>query len=194
MFVDIVFPNGNEKEFVKIAEKLGIKGLVFAYPYEKNLKKELKYDTKLKLYLGVLADHKTIHKARADIILVKSPSNDRAIFNKKAANIVFGLESGKREGFMHHRNSGLNQVLCKLANKNKIVIGISFSLIMESENPEKIMGRISQNIRFCRKYKVKTVLASFTDDPYMLRAEHDMQSLGIVLGMHPKEAKDSLLK
>ncbi len=34
--IDIVFPNGNEKEFIKMAERLGIEGLMFVYPDTQN--------------------------------------------------------------------------------------------------------------------------------------------------------------
>jgi RNase P/RNase MRP subunit p30 len=49
-----------------------------------------------------------------------------------------------------------------------------------------------QNIDFCRKYKIKTAIASFARNPYEMRGPRDLMSFGIVLGMHPKEANDSL--
>ena len=36
--IDIVIPNNNEEEFITIAEKLGIKELMFLYPYENYIK------------------------------------------------------------------------------------------------------------------------------------------------------------
>ena len=44
--IDIVFPNGNEKEFISLAEKLGFKALCFVYPKKKDLS-ELQKKTKL---------------------------------------------------------------------------------------------------------------------------------------------------
>ena len=43
-----------------------------------------------------------------------------------------------------------------------------------------------------KKYKVKTLIASFASDPYGMRAPNDLASFFVSLGMHPKEAKDSL--
>ena len=50
--IDIVVPDGEEKKFIKIAEKLGYKGLVFLYKKPKDLA-ALKKTTKLKLYSGL---------------------------------------------------------------------------------------------------------------------------------------------
>ena len=49
-----------------------------------------------------------------------------------------------------------------------------------------------QNVRFCRKYKVNTVIASFASKPEEMRSAHDLISFGISIGMHPKQAKESL--
>ncbi len=55
--------------------------------------------------------------------------------------------------FIHHFNSGLNQVLCKIAKEKKI--GLLFSLNFTEERTKNILrefGRINQNVRFARKY------------------------------------------
>ena len=59
--IDIVIPNNNEEEFITIAEKLGIKELMFLYPYENyiklkdniNKKKEIEgKNKKIKIHYG----------------------------------------------------------------------------------------------------------------------------------------------
>ena len=60
MFVDVVFPNGNEKEFIELAPRLGYGGLCFVYPYDRNVYKyeekikKLQRNSKLKLYYGFI--------------------------------------------------------------------------------------------------------------------------------------------
>ena len=49
-----------------------------------------------------------------------------------------------------------------------------------------------QNIRLCRKYKVKMVLASFATDKFEMRDARDLISFGVCLGMNPGEAKKAL--
>ena len=46
--------------------------------------------------------------------------------------------------------------------------------------------------KLLRKYKVKCAIASFAREKYDLRNSSDIISLGKVMGMTPKEAKDSL--
>ena len=49
-----------------------------------------------------------------------------------------------------------------------------------------------QNVRLCRKYKVRMVLASFAHDPWEMRSAYDLLAFGQVLGMTPKEATVAL--
>lgn len=118
---------------------------------------------------------------------------DRKIFERKSGIIIYNLEEQKRD-YIHFRNSGLNQVLCKLAKKNNIAIAFNFNLILNSEGMlrSQLLGRMMQNIKLCRKYKINTVIASFASKPEEVRSAHDLISFGISIGMHPKEAKESL--
>lgn len=204
MFTDLVLPKNNEKEFIEIAEKLKNPALCFIYKFKNRAdfsKKQEKINklqekTKLRLFIGLIADSKNINKAKklTKLVIYKSTGNDRHVIEKSKANVVFGLETIAARDSMHHRNSGLNQVLCKLANKNNVMIGFSFSSILNTDwmIRSQILGRLMQNIRLCRKYKVKTVIASFAEKPYDMRPYHDLKSVFICFGMHPKEAKDSL--
>ena len=57
--------------------------------------------------------------------------------------------------FIHHFNSGLNQVLCKLAKEKNI--GLIFSLNFTEQRTKNILrefGRINQNLKFARKYEL----------------------------------------
>ena len=204
MFIDLVLAKNNEKEFIEIAERLSIEGICFVYNFKnkndffQNQEKinKLQEKTKLRLFTGLIADSKNISKAKklAKLVIYKSTGNDRHAIEKSKANVVFDLETIATKDSMHHRNSGLNQVLCKLANKNNIMIGFSFSTILNTDGKlrSQILGRIMQNIRLCRKYNVKTIIASFAEKPYDLRSCYDLKGVFISLGMHPKEAKDSL--
>jgi len=204
MSIDLVLPKNNEKEFIEIAERLSIDGLCFIYKFKnkndflQNQEKinNLQEKTKLKLFTGLIADSKNISKAKklAKIVIYKSTGNDRHAIEKSKANIVFDLGTIATKDSMHHRNSGLNQILCKLANKNNIMIGFSFSTILNTEGiiRSQILGRLMQNIRLCRKYNVKTIIASFAEKPYDMRPCPDLKSVFVSLGMHPKEARDSL--
>lgn len=198
--IDIVFPDGNESKFIRMAERLGYSSLCFVYEYKKNLKvikeKILKEQekTKVKLYFGLLADKKNVLKAKqaSNFVLVKSTGDDQAVFEKVKPDLVYDLELTAKKDPIHFRASGLNQVLCKFAFKNKVIVGFSFSSILNSKNRVLVLGRIIQNIRFCRKYKVNTAFVCFAKLPYEMRAFHDLIAFLIVLGMHAGKAKESL--
>lgn len=204
MFIDLVLAKSNEKEFIEIAERLSIEDICFVYNFKnkndffQNQEKinKLQEKTKLRLFTGLIADSKNISKAKklAKLVIYKSTGNDRHAIEKSKANVIFDLGTIATKDSMHHRNSGLNQVLCKLATKNNIIIGFSFSSILNIEGiiRSQILGRMMQNIRLCRKYKVKTIIASFAEKPYDMRPCSDLKSVFISLGMHPKEANDSL--
>lgn len=185
MYSDTVFPKNNEEKFIDIALKLGYSTLFFVYE-PKNFKK---YESKeIKIFSGIISKNKI---KNSDFIITKANDNIRPILEKAQTNIVFDFELSERKDFIHHRNSGLNQVLCKIMKDKKIILGFSFSSILNSKNPQHL-GRIMQNIQFARKYKIKTAFASLTNNPYEMRSPKDLITFLEVLGMHPKQAQDSL--
>lgn len=77
-------------------------------------------------------------------------------FLRDPHNVIFR----SKMDFIHHQNSGINHVLCNLANERDI--GMFFSLNFVTgldKNKAKEFGRISQNIKFCQKYKVPVLLS-----------------------------------
>tara|TARA_Y100000310_G_scaffold343267_2_gene450088 strand:- start:857 stop:1318 length:462 start_codon:yes stop_codon:yes gene_type:complete len=126
------------------------------------------------------------HLNKNEIIVVHGGSDktNRAALDSNKVDILLDPHLGNRRDKMHQRNSGLNQVLLKLAKKNNVAIGISFKNILKSKAED--LGRIIQNIKLCRKYKVKIVILEYEG-----RNEEDVNSLFKVLGMTAKEVKDS---
>ena len=122
---------------------------------------------------------------RNDIIEKKIVLNEQTE-ELKAVEVV------AKKDFIHHRASGLNQVLCKSANENDVIIGFSLRSVLNAENKSLILGRIMQNISICRKFKAKTAIASFAQKPFEMRSVHDVISLFEVLGCkNPAFLKDS---
>lgn len=110
----------------------------------------------------------------------------RKLFENIKPDIVRNLEDIPRADFLHQRNSGLNHVLARLAHENKVAVAFTPS------SDARTMGRMMQNIKLCRKYKVEMVIASFAKSPYQLKSPSELVSYFTVLGMHPKEAKRAL--
>jgi ribonuclease P/MRP protein subunit RPP1 len=108
--------------------------------------------------------------------------NRLAVENRKV-DLLLSPEKGTRKDSMFFRNSGLNQVLCKLAFKNKISIGFNFSDILNSKDKLKIISRMVQNVKLCKKYKVKMVFSSFAKSKYELRSNAILASFAKLLGV-----------
>ncbi len=140
---------------------------------------------------SILIQEKTFEKARKEIrkdndkvIIFSSDDDDlnRKILEKENINILL-LNQSARKDFMKQRNSGLNQVLAKIAKKKDIVIGINFDEIINSYGKRKsqILARIKQNINLCNKNKLKMKFIFL--DKKNKRNIYDLKSLGLVLGM-----------
>jgi len=97
--------------------------------------------------------------------------------------ILVNVEKNKSKDFMKYRNSGLNQVLCRIAKKNNNAIGISFNEILNSENRQELLGRIMFNIKLCNKYNVKMYICNSIKKKEEIRNDIDLKALASVLGL-----------
>ena len=119
---------------------------------------------------------------------------NKNLFENKKVDILVGLERNRERDFMKSRDSGLNQTLCKLANKNKIVIGFNFSDVLNSNGIERsnLLGKMMQNARLCKKYKVKIIVGSFASKWQELRNERDLMAFGREIGIEKVNNKDAI--
>jgi ribonuclease P/MRP protein subunit RPP1 len=194
--IDIVFPEKNEQEFFEMAKKLGYSGLVLVYPSVAAAKSAPKAPAGLQVKTAVLAEPKKAFDLRSKGILtfVQCSEMDRQVLERGSADVLFNAESTQPKDYMHQRGSGLNHVMCGLAQKKNVAVGFSFSAVLDAKASQRsrLIGRIAQNIVLCRKYNVKTVIASFAKDPWKMRSPHDLASFFTVIGMHPAESKKAL--
>ena len=118
--------------------------------------------------------------------IVFGGNNDinRIALENKVVHMLLDAEPEEND-FMHSRNSGLNQVLVKLAKQNNISIGFSFNKILDEDKRVDLLGKIMQNVMLCNKYKVKMYIVNFIKDDLDERNKNDLKDLGIVLGMLP---------
>lgn len=199
--IDVVIPNKNEEEFIKIAEKLSYKKIIFLYTTEKNIP-QIKSE-KIKIQFGLLTTKGGKGKY---LTFMQSGENDQKIIESNSPNVLFEFEQKAEKDYIHQRASGLNNVICTFAQKNNVIISFSFKQILFGYKTKsklntlqqdtakvraQIIGRMMQNIRLCRKHKVRMAIASFATNPYEMRAPKDVQSLFELLGLHQIEAKKS---
>ena len=191
--IDIVLPKNNETEFSEIAYKLGIKKLYFLYNFDTYQNPSI-FDFGIEI--GFIVNQKNINNAvkLSKTIVVKSSDKDRTFIESKKIRLIYGFEEVHKKDYIHQRGSGLNHVICELAKKNNVVIGFSYSSLLNKSDSvtSLLIGRMMQNIRLCQKYKLKTVIGSFSERAFDLRLPHDVKSLFTMLGMNNKNVKDSL--
>mgnify|MGYP001562930520 CR=1 FL=1 len=201
MHCDIVIPQNNETEFADVALKLGIKKLYFLYELnnfseEKANKKleSMKEKYNLNFETGIIVKNQDTNKIKINskLIVAKSSDKDRFLIESKKVKLIYGFEELGRKDYLHQRASGLNHIMCELAKKNNIFIGFSYSsLLNNGANSPVLIGRMVQNIKLCQKYKVKTIISSFAENPFGLRAPHDLSNLFKIFGMDERNVKAS---
>ena len=181
MNFDIAIPKSNEKEFAEIASRLGIKKMDFLYNFEDYKKAEAELNgLKIEAEKWILANSSNLNQAFSisKNIAAKSSENDRFLIESKKIKIIFGMEEDFHKDKMHQRNSGFNHILAQLCHDNNVTIGFSYASLFNKNPGESslILGRMSQNLKLCKKYKVKTLFGCFSSNPYDLRSRHDVGS------------------
>ncbi len=176
--MDLVFP-GNEQELAAMAGVLGLKDVVFIYPVGKASGKDncavvcgpKEYDAALKTGLP---------------IVLRSSEADRAICERKnPPQYILGLGEVGKDRF-NERDTGLDRPLLRILAKKGIAVVLSLASVLETEGEGRavLLGRYMEIVSLCRRAGVDVVMASCASDPYGMRAPHDLQSLGVVLGMN----------
>jgi len=136
--------------------------------------------------LNINEARKQIDKLSAEgkkvVVVAKDDVFNRKILESKKVDVLIGVESGNRRRTLRQIDSGLNQVLCKLAKVNGISIGLDFAELVKKDS--QYLERVLQNVRLCRKYKVQMVLFKIGKRDLI-----DVKALLLTLGMTTLMAK-----
>ena len=98
------------------------------------------------------------------IVLGMNDEINRTCLEHKKTTSLLSPEFGRTRDYVNYRNSGLNQILCKIAKQNNKTIIENFSdLNTDKKSKAMILGRMLQNARLCRKYNVKFILRNFSN-------------------------------
>ena len=189
--MDIVFPNGNENEMVDMAKRLGTRSLLMLYPADK------RGETAPGISVGTICAASDVEKAmsKGGIVAMKSSDNDRAVFeSKNAPRLLIGVGENPVPDRMHQRETGLNQPLLRELKKNDVIVVLSLKSLLEREGVARseLIGRWMATIVLCRRAGVKMAIVSGATTPWGMRAQAELESVGVVLGMHPEEARKAV--
>jgi len=179
-YTDIIIPKGNEQAFIEVANKIGIKSLLFLYEPKKinneELEKIRKSNPEIKIFTGNLILKNTnqtgINFAKANLQTLEH----------KYITHVFDLESLEEKDNHHYRTSGMNQAIAKKIKEQNKTIVISTEQIISNKEPQRVIGRIQQNLELIKKYDLKIAIASLATKPENMRPEKETQALLKTLG------------
>jgi RNase P/RNase MRP subunit p30 len=113
---------------------------------------------------------KNINEARKEIqklvregkeVVVDAGDDDfnRKIFEIKDVDMVVGLEINGNDR-LKQRDSGMNEVIAKLAKSNNIAVGVDVSRIKRLSALEKgkALSRVRQNIGLCKRTRARITI------------------------------------
>jgi len=124
------------------------------------------------------------------LIIVQAQNNEfnRKILENKDVDIITDLELHDRKDYQKQRDSGLNEIHCKLAKKNNIKIGINIKNLTKLPPKDKaiVLSRIIQNIKLCKRTKTNIIIYPNTNHP-----KQDIMSLFTSLGASTTQAKEA---
>ncbi len=169
MFIDIVIPKGNEEQFIQIAKELGTEKLLFLYNEKP---KEIKGH-----FSGQIVTKNPGHKA------IFFSKGSRGLVENRNVKFHYGFEELEKKDSLHHRRSGMNQVISKLMSEREKTMIIDFEKYLQG--PKEIyIGRLHQNLKLAKKYGFQIAIASFATKPQNLRAANELKHLIKSLGYH----------
>jgi RNase P/RNase MRP subunit p30 len=133
-----------------------------------------------------LAEVRKIVNLKKEIAVVARDENfNRKVLEMKKISVLVFPGNYKSKDKLKQRDSGLNQVLCKIARDNDIKIGIDLNKVLQG-NEFEIAHKISQlkqNIKLCNKFKVKMILVNCKLNNF------DVKSFLLTLGASTNMAK-----
>lgn len=177
MAADVVFPDGNEELFLRMAERLGFSEMIFLYKKAVPMKV---FDSRVKVRRAFLVDNiKDVERALRDFEMVFAPAR-REFFENKKVGFLIDAESVDFKDSFHQRRSGLDDAMCKLASEREKTLVFDISQFSFSD---LALGRMMQNARLCRKYRLNSLVASFAKTPFEMRAPKDLEGLARVMGL-----------
>ena len=170
----------------------------------KNLKENFK---DLEIFSGIVI-HENIransrrYLDKVDFIFVdptKSENPEKVVREASKSwevDILSRVECYPKRDFMKQRNSGIDAIIAKLLAEKKIGLEFNFSNILNTSGKKRalLLGRMKQNVRLARKYKMLSIITSGASNRWEIRNPHDLVSFGRVLRMTDQEAKEAVFK
>jgi len=172
---DVVMPKGNEEKFLDVASRLGYGTIVFlTEDVNYKISENIRNDSRIKIKTAFLLKQTSqinIARKKFDYIFAGA---DRQFFESDVDFIV-GLEDSLRADSFHYKSTSLNQVHAELAKKNNITLAFDFGQL--PINVFTMLGRMMQNAKLVRKYKLSHATFSFARTPSEMISKATLDAL-----------------
>ncbi|MEI7718237.1 MAG: hypothetical protein WCI72_00080 [archaeon] len=118
-------------------------------------------------------------------------------FNRRALetlkiNYLFSPELTGQKDTLKQRASGLNHITTKIAKEKNIEIVVALNFInsqTDKKSKARLISRIIQNIKICRKAKCEIKFATLAKSVEELMDEKQIAAIGFSLGMSSQQVK-----
>jgi len=167
------------RQRVTLARQLGHDEIIVCYSRHDQRNKETTPPGTISAILVTTTNQAKALKRSYDQIVAPCK---REFFESPHVDAILEPERQARQDFIHHRNSGLHQVLLKLCQPTskrrqaKRIITTT-RLLLDANVPAVILGRMMQNARWCRKYNVAYHVTSGARTVWEQRAASDLAAL-----------------
>ncbi len=204
VYTDIIVDKGDIKNIIKDASSLGIGRLIVLHDKDYSDKEDAYHIGKDKVEIrhALLVGEKEIGKIRKNresIIVISKIRDMRKIADSLPGGnnhrvILTDFEGYGRDS-LHYRRGGLNQIIARILAKKEVVISMNLSLLssLPADKRAYLIGRQMQNIKIARKSGLRMVFSSFASSAYDMKNPRDVASLGILMGMSPEQAAESMV-
>jgi RNase P/RNase MRP subunit p30 len=105
-------------------------------------------------------------KEKPIIVLAKDSAFNRKIAEYGKFDILMSVEYSANNQKLRTLDSGLNEILARIAQKNDIAIGLDIKEIKSLDKKRRaiVLERVIQNIRICRKTKCKIRILNYNNE------------------------------
>lgn len=127
-------------------------------------------------------------KSQFSIVMAQGGLNktNRFLLESTSIDILVDPHSSKekiKSDFIHHFNSGINHILATFAKEKSITFMINLdNFYQKKKNLSKDIGRIQQNIQFCRKYGIPIYCSYIISKPSQIKTYSELSSILHILG------------
>ena len=114
---------------------------------------------------------------------------------KRGVEILLSPERGSTKDALRWKHSGLDEASATDLQRWHIAVGFAVhELVIERDHHRRalLMGKMMQNVKICRAYKIPMILCSLAQNRWQLCSCEDLRSLGRLLGMTGAEVNAAL--